>query len=342
MDNPYEFYLTKPIHTKGDIKTKLVYNLVEYYKKIPNYSTITTLPGENAEYIKEALPNVTSCYKMMGYSENPFINDDSCHALTSIDTTGWDTSKVTNMSYMFYGCNALESLDVSKWDTSNVTNMSGMFAHCRNLPEEALLDIFNKWDTSNVTNMSGMFWYGPRCLSTSTSLLSNLSNWDTSKVNDMSNMFAKWTLDGTVDLSNLNTSNVTNMGGMFYYCTFLTTLDLSNWDTSNVTNMAGMFQKCESLKTLDISNWDTSNVTNMNGMFFMTEDNDVPEYGAALTTIKGVIDMKSCTEYNQMFGVVLTLLGLRLRIPLQVLDSIFRKINMKLFLNFTNIIRLKD
>ena len=200
---------------------------------------------------------------MMGYSENPFNSNNSCKALTSIDTTGWDTNNVTNMSYMFYGCRALTNLDVSKWNTSNVNDMSYMFAHCKSLPEETLLDIFNKWDTSNVTDMSGMFWNGPRCLSTSASLLSNLSNWD----------------------------------------------------TSNVTNMAAMFQKCESLKTLDISNWDTSNVTNMSGMFYLTEDNDVPEYGAALTTIKGVIDMKSCTEYDQMFWGCPNLTGVKIKNP---------------------------
>ena len=120
--NPYEHILVKNTYTKGDIK--IVYNLVSYYKKIVNYSTITTLPKENAEYIKEALPNVTSCGYMMG----DYFN--GCKALTSIDTTGWDTSKVTDMSYMFSDCNSLTSLDVSNWDTSKVTNMSIMFSSC--------------------------------------------------------------------------------------------------------------------------------------------------------------------------------------------------------------------
>ena len=299
VDNPYEYILNKPTWAKGDIKTKIIYNLVEYYKKIPNYDTITTLPQENVEYIKEALPNVTSCYKMMGYSESHF-DDNGCGALTSIDTTGWDTSNVTNMSYMFYGCYNLTNLDVSKWNTSNVNDMSYMFAHCRSLPEETILDVFNNWDTSNVTNMSYMFWKGPRCLS-SASLLSNLSNWDTSNVTNMSSMFSFWALSGTVDVSNLDTSNVTNMSNMFGYNKGLSSLDASNWDTSKVTNMNSMFWYCDTLETLDISNWDTSNVTDMSGMFYLTDVNEIPEYGAPLKTIKGVIDMKSCTSYNSMF-----------------------------------------
>ena len=149
VDNPYEFYLNKHIWAKGDIKK--AYNLVNYYLKIPNHSTITTLPEENAEYIKEALPNVTSCYDMLY----------NCKALTSIDTTGWDTSNVTSMDSMFYDCNSLTSLDVSNWNTSNVTSMSSMFSGCNVLTN---LDVSN-WDTSKVTNMDWMF-AGCRSLTT--------------------------------------------------------------------------------------------------------------------------------------------------------------------------------
>ena len=91
--------------------------LVNYYQRIPNYTTIKTLPEENAQYIKEGLHTVIDCASML----------KSCRALTSVDTTEWDTSKIECMSLMFYACEALETLDVSKWDTSKVTNMSCMF-----------------------------------------------------------------------------------------------------------------------------------------------------------------------------------------------------------------------
>ena len=48
------------------VTVKLNYSLREYYKKIANHKTITSLPKENANYIKAALPNVTDCYHMMG------------------------------------------------------------------------------------------------------------------------------------------------------------------------------------------------------------------------------------------------------------------------------------
>ena len=98
-----------------------------------------------------------------------------------------------------------------------------------------------------------------------------------------------------LDLSNFDTSNVTNMGGMFAVGEILTgdsalaALDLSNFDTSKVTNMSSMFFGCSKLTSLDLSSFDTSNVT---VMAYMLGD------CSNLTTIRGIIDMKSCTNYG--------------------------------------------
>jgi surface protein len=39
----------------------------------------------------------------------------------------WDTSNVTDMSFMFYD-SVTFNRDISNWDTSSVTNMSYMFS----------------------------------------------------------------------------------------------------------------------------------------------------------------------------------------------------------------------
>lgn len=65
----------------------------------------------------------------------------------------FDTSNVTDMSFMFMECHGVSNLDVSKFDTSNVTNMKFMFNDCRGLTN---IDLSN-FDTSNVTDMSCMF-----------------------------------------------------------------------------------------------------------------------------------------------------------------------------------------
>ena len=59
-----------------------------------------------------------------------------------------------DMSYMFQGCSSLKDINLSNFNTSNVTNMSWMFNGCELL--SSLPDI-SKWNTSNVTEMSRMF-----------------------------------------------------------------------------------------------------------------------------------------------------------------------------------------
>ena len=75
----------------------------------------------------------------------------------TLDLSGWKTSNVKNMSWMFSGCKTLESLDLSGWDTSNVKTMNDMFACCENIE---YLDITD-WDTSKVKNMARMFFGRP-------------------------------------------------------------------------------------------------------------------------------------------------------------------------------------
>ena len=116
----------------------------------------------------------------------------------------FDTSNVTDMSYMFYECCYLKTLDVSKFNTGNVTDMSYMFGgrsgYLNGCESLTTIDVSN-FDTSNVTSMIGMF----SCCSALT----------------------------TIDVSNFDTSNVTYMGGMFEGCSSLTTIDLSKLDLTN-------------------------------------------------------------------------------------------------------------
>ena len=81
----------------------------------------------------------------------------------------WDTSKVTDMSYMFYGAINFNK-DISLWDTSSVTNMSNMF-YCA----WKFNDDIRYWNTSKVTDMSGMFHYAIK-------FNQYIEGWDTSNV----------------------------------------------------------------------------------------------------------------------------------------------------------------
>ncbi len=100
-----------------------------------------------------------------------------------VGMTNLNTSKVTNMGYMFYQCYALKALDLSKFNTSNVTNMERMFYYLQGVTS---LDL-SKFKTSQVTKMDEMF--------------RNNSN-------------GKLT---SLDLTSFNTANVTSAYGMFAY-----------------------------------------------------------------------------------------------------------------------------
>ena len=206
----------------------------------------------------------------------------SCPSLTTLDASKWNTGKVIDMSGVFSYCKSLTSLDVSKWDTSKVVDMNYVFSNCEKL---TTLDV-SKWNTSSVTNMRAMF---SGC-SGLTSL--DISKWNTANVTDLSSLFAFDNKLASLDISKWNTGKVTNMGQMFNFCLKLTSLDLSTWNTSKVTSMWAMFNSCTSLTTVKINNWDTSKVTNMKKMFSDCTN---------LTTIEGVLDLKSCNDYEDMF-----------------------------------------
>ena len=58
---------------------------------------------------------------------------EGCKALTNINLSSFDTSKVNFFTNMFSSCSNLTTLDLSNFDTSNVTYMSGMFYSCSKL-----------------------------------------------------------------------------------------------------------------------------------------------------------------------------------------------------------------
>ena len=220
------------------------------------------------------------------------------HSLTSLNLSNFDTSRVTNMSSMFYNMN-LTSLDLSSFDTSKVTNMNAMFMSMWSLTS---LNISN-FDTSKVTNMSRMFAF-MRNLTTL-----DLSNFDTSNVTDMGSMFLNMPSLASLNISNFNTSKVTNMGYMFEHMSSLTTLNLSNFDTSRVTYMFSMFEGMSNLTILDLSNFDTSKVTDMSRMFYNMRN---------LTTLDlSNFDTSNVTDMESMFYL------LRDDIPRDKLEKIY-------------------
>ena len=179
-------------------------------------------------------------------------------------------------SYLFFYFPNLELIDLTNFDTTNVTNMSYMFMNAGGASQTFSIVGLDDFDTSSVINMENMF-----CTvgsNATTWNIGNLNGWNTSKVINMGYMFQNagnhattWSIG---DLSTWNTSNVTNMSYMFYYSGANSTdyhLDLSNWNTSKVISMQSMFGFSGRYSTTwnvgDLTNWNTSSVTNMSSMF---------------------------------------------------------------------------
>ena len=58
---------------------------------------------------------------------------NKCNEIIYIDLSLFDTSQVTNMSYMFSECTNLESIILPNASAKNVTDMSYMFNKCSEL-----------------------------------------------------------------------------------------------------------------------------------------------------------------------------------------------------------------
>ena len=120
-----------------------------------------------------------------------------------------NTSKVTNMGYMFYKCFNLTT--IPEFDTSNVTNMIFMFQHCTNLTTIPQLD------TSSCTDMSDMFY---NCTN-----LTTVPQLDTSKATNTSYMFYNCNVLTTIDITHMKTTKTFAAN-----CYSLTKLIIRNMD----------------------------------------------------------------------------------------------------------------
>ena len=330
VTNNYEYIA---LMTEGpDFNAKLkaletATNKIKYFKK----STVApaasmdavNIEDEKSDYeIKLWLNPTDKTAYYYAEPEKVYLNTDSSKMFFSepseqkirnilkLDLSSFDTSKVTNMGYMFYNISNPTTLDISNFDTSQVTDMESIFARMSSL---MTLDLSNfdtsqvrsmrsmfsamynlttldlsHFDTSKVMDMAGMFY------SVSTLRTLNLSNFDTSQVTDMNHMFYNMSNLTTLNLSSFDTSKVTNMGYMFAGVSNITTLNLTSFDTSKVTDMGYMFSAMFSLTTLNLSNFDTSQVTNMGSMF---------AYMRNLTTLNlSNFDTSKVTDMSRMFS----------------------------------------
>ena len=129
---------------------------------------------------------------------------------------------------MFWDAISFSGQGVSNFDTSSVTDMSWMFSGVSSFNRD-----LSNFDTSSVTNMENMFRYAR-------AFNGDLSNFDTSSVTYMWSMFSGAT-SFNQDVSSFDLSSVTNMYSMFKGATSFNQ-DLCSWqDSFPYTNAFDIF-----------------------------------------------------------------------------------------------------
>lgn len=196
-----------------------------------------------------AVPSGENCC-----STDPNCDDTSsaiCGAAACVDMPSWDTSQVTDISYMFHEATAFDQ-DIGSWTTSQVTEMSHMFREAKTFNQDIGL-----WNTAQVKGMSSMF-------EGAAAFNQDIGSWTTSQVTDMSHMFVGATAFNQ-DIGSWITAQVTSMNGMFEgAATF--NQDIGSWTTLHVTDMSWMFAGATAFNQ-GIGSWTTSQVIDMSHMF---------------------------------------------------------------------------
>ena len=246
---------------------------------------------------------------------------------------GWDVSKVTTMSNMFYKAinfNNGDSDQINDWQAPLCTTFAGMFhlAYSFNQPltnlvkksyvSTTMLQMFREatafnrniggWDVSKVTNMASMF----ESTNFNNGSSSTISNWTAPYCTDFTNMF-KLASSFNQPLTNLlQTSNVsTTMLQMFQNATAFNQ-NIGEWNVSKVTSMLNMFELTPfnngdlGNNGLNPLNWSAPLCTMFAGMFVSATSFNQP-----LTNLVKTSGVESCsmnimfenaTAFNQDIG----------------------------------------
>ena len=283
----------------------------------------STIDSEVPAYLWYDAPSKTVFW--WSDADTVYANEDSSSMfeglgdVEKIDMDGINTSRVKNMSGMFFSAkNLYKEINLANFDTSNVENMSRMFGTFGMKTMENLVPIdFSKFNTSKVKNMEEMFSYSflpsldIRNFDTSNvenmeRMFDNLeyirdldlSGWNVKKVNNVQGIFSRLNKLQSLNLSGWQMDSVTNMQYMFSGLADLTSLNLTGFTTKNVTNMAYMFTGVSKLADLNLSSFDTSKVTNMHGMF--------NNMGSLNNINLSSFNTSNVTDMSEMFSMTVT------------------------------------
>jgi hypothetical protein len=188
---------------------------------------------ESVEKLRELLLDPINPKNVEEYGATEAYDIRDLKSLTSLkfvrdtDVTFWDTSHVTDMSYMAQGL--VHSLSgIEHWNTSRVTSMEGAFS------KSGFNQDIGRWDTTRVTTMSSMF--------TLSGFNQDIGRWGTSSVRHMISMFEGATAFNQ-DIGKWDVGQVVIMNRMFSGASAFDH-DISAWATGSVSFAPRMLDSC--------------------------------------------------------------------------------------------------
>ena len=265
-------YSQNNFHT---FKTAGLHNVIFHFKK-----KLESLEGffENLDNLVEIdfskleTENVKSMAKVLQYCQNlTKVNFDNITPnLENISRMfnesyyllvvhlNFNTSKVTNMDWMFYYNDELTSLDLSNFDLENLVNSEFMFGYCTKLEKI----IFKKGTiTKNLKQMSNMFWHCESLKNINTEI------FRMNKVESLSQVFQECHSLESIDMSLFDTSTVSSIEKVFSDCINLKNINISNMNTSLINSADKAFYNCQSLTSIDLSILDFRKLLSLEYMF---------------------------------------------------------------------------
>ena len=327
--------------------TNMSYMFYRAYKFNQNISTKISTKLDGSKYVAWNTENVTTMFNM--FNMDPWRNSlgDFNNGETPSDGTlagnnplYWNTSKVTDIRYLFRQCRRFNqnvstkyvqlsdgdfSHNFVSWNTENVTSLQRVFAYCECFNNGDIPGQNNnkplRWNTSKVTSMNYTFgiyqWYvlnqdivdktsGATPLVLDEHRENAVGPYNQDMITELVTLengmeYVAW------DLSN-NTTNSNCFQGQYNF-----NGDISTWNTSNVTNMNLMFYKAtdfnQNINTKEVTvngntytAWDTSNVSSMYAMFDLakTFNQDIGSWNTSNVTNMDL--MFYGTSFNQNIG----------------------------------------
>ena len=219
-----------------------------------------------------------------------------CHSLESLDLTSFNTKKVNTMNAMFSGCISLSSLNLSSFDMSNVIDMEGMFSSA------AVTNIIvgNNFNTSNVTNMKYLFGNsgngeaypgGEYIESVENNVFDIIPYLNTDNVIYLTSMFYNTKgYNKPINISNFSFSNAKSLESMFENSCFTEITFGTDINMSKVTNLTRMFSGSNAEKINNLEYFDTSNAKDMSYLFYKCK---AKELNISNWNTSNVTDMRS-------------------------------------------------